>query len=479
MRARNIETNITMEENKLSSSFTNPCELVRGTCRTWIEDEGLELAEEDDGADIDIDVDIDINVVDVNIDVAGWNVDKGTPNGRRSVRLRLDKLPALADEIAAQTQRAKATSTSTTAQPESSPKDEDHYNDDPTTEACSSWIQWDEEGWHYSGEGFQGTKAEKRERIALYLLALDAINFCFWPLPESDSKNTNAGNAASTADYNNQNSNNLLEYEHLAMSMKKMAESDHGRGDGDGFVFSPQNLASMTTEKMTSLFDSCLDPLKYPLPNIRKRAQLWNEVGESLLANFHGSASALLDASKKDASKLVELVAMSFPGFRDEVFIPASSSSSSEQNPRRIVFLKRAQIFVGDINAALGLDLKGMERLTTFADYRVPQILRHWGVLEYSPCLASRVDEKIELERGSCDEISIRASTVVAVEELVGVLNQNQTTDENDQSGGSKGTNTTDTFTDVTVDWYLWQVGERMHQEGIMKPFHKVRTHFY
>jgi hypothetical protein len=442
---------------------------VRRTCRTWIEDEGFKLGEEDDGADID-----------VNIDVAGWNVDKGTSNGRRSVRLRLDKLPGLADEIAAQSQRAKATSTSTTAQPESLPKDEDHYSDVPATETCSSWIQWDEEGWHYSGEGFQGTKAEKRERIALYLLALDAINFCFWPLPESDSKNTNAENAASTAAHNNENSNNLLEYEHLAMSMKKMAESDHGRGDddGDGFVFSPQNLASMTTEKMTSLFDSCLDPLKYPLPNIRKRAQLWNEVGESLLTDFHGSASALLDTSKKDASKLVELVALSFPGFRDEVFIPPASSSS-DQNPRRIVFLKRAQIFVGDINAALGLDLEGMERLTTFADYRVPQILRHWGVLEYSTCLASRVDEKIELERGSCDEISIRASTVVAVEELVGALNQNQTTDENDQSGGSKGTNTTDAFTDVTVDWYLWQVGERMHQEGIMKPFHKVRTHFY
>jgi hypothetical protein len=462
-----------MEDNTFSSSFANPCELVRSTCRTWMEDEGLKLVEEDDGVDIDGD-----------IDVEGWNVDKGTPNGRRSVRLRLDKLPALAHEITAQTQRTKATSTTTTTQSESSPKDKDNYNDDPTTEASSPWIQWDEEGWHYSGEGFQGTEAKKKERVALYLLALDAINFCFWPLPESDSKNTNAKDAASTAPYNNPNSNNLLEYEHLAISMKKMAESDHGRGDGDEYVFSPQNLASMTTEKMTSLFCSCLDPLKYPLPNIQKRAQLWNEVGESLLADFHGSASALLDASKKDASKLVELVAMSFPGFRDEVFIPAPSSLSSspklqEQNPRRIVFLKRAQIFVGDINAALGLDLKGMDRLTTFADYRVPQILRHWGVLEYSPCLASRVNEKIELERGSYDEISIRASTVLAVEELVGVLNQNQTTDENDQIDGSKGTNTTDTFTDVTVDWYLWQVGERMHQHGIMKPFHKVRTHFY
>jgi hypothetical protein len=34
-------------------------------------------------------------------------------------------------------------------------------------------------------------------------------------------------------------------------------------------------------------------------------------------------------------------------------------------------------------------------------------------------------------------------------------------------------------FTDVTVDWYLWQVAERMHQDGALKPFHRVRTQFY
>ena len=105
-------------------------------------------------------------------------------------------------------------------------------------------------------------------------------------------------------------------------------------------------------------------------------------------------------------------------------------------------------------------------KLTTFADYRVPQILRHKGVLEYLPSLAKKVDQEQEIEKGSYDEISIRASTVVAVEELVKFLNEKHNTKETP-------------FTDVTVDWYLWQVGERMNQEGKMKPFHRVRTHFY
>jgi len=141
--------------------------------------------------------------------------------------------------------------------------------------------------------------------------------------------------------------------------------------------------------------------------------------------------------------------------------------------------LKRAQIFVGDVNAALNLKLGGMERLTTFADYRVPQILRHWGILEYAPGptgLGAKVDRQVELDSGSCDEISIRAATVVGVEELVKLLNERET---DAGAGAGADANNKTVFTDVTVDWYLWQVGERMHQEGVMKPFHKVRTHFY
>jgi hypothetical protein len=140
-----------------------------------------------------------------------------------------------------------------------------------------------------------------------------------------------------------------------------------------------------------------------------------------------------------------------------------------------------------------------MDRLTTFADYRVPQILRHKGILEYAPTLADRVNRQFELARGSFEEVSIRAATVVAVEELVRVLNRPRTTarthtapattteptnhrdkdnNNNDDNNNSNNTNPGG-FTDVTVDWYLWQVGERMHQEGILEPFHRVRTHFY
>lgn len=61
-------------------------------------------------------------------------------------------------------------------------------------------------------------------------------------------------------------------------------------------------------------------------------------------------------------------------------------------------FYKRAQILVADIWGAFGGQgpgaLRGMDRLTMFADYRVPQQLRAMGILLYTPALAEKVPRR-------------------------------------------------------------------------------------
>lgn len=56
---------------------------------------------------------------------------------------------------------------------------------------------------------------------------------------------------------------------------------------------------------------------------------------------------------------------------------------------------KRAQIFVADMWGAFGGARLGafadIGRLTTFADYRVPVVLRQLGVLQYADDLAQQV----------------------------------------------------------------------------------------
>mmetsp|Transcript_15292 Transcript_15292/g.31266 ORF Transcript_15292/g.31266 Transcript_15292/m.31266 type:complete len:334 (-) Transcript_15292:9-1010(-) len=328
-----------------SSSFENPCELVRRSCRKWMEEEGLVVVVEKDANDCDDD--------DDDCSAMKWDRNKriqqdSSKAGRRSVRIQSDRLPPLANEILMQCrQPATATATVATTSASGTKESADSKKNSGGDDKTSSWIEWDAEGWHYSGVGFEGTDDERRERVALYLLALDAINFCFWPLPDDGGKGDDA--AATTTATTNTISNNLLEYEHLAMALKKMAEADHTKSKKNGFedqndyAFSAKNLSTTTPEKMIDSLQPFLDQQKYPLPNLEKRAQLWKEVGEGLLRDYNGSALALLDRADRDAPRLVGLIATSFPGFRDEVYIP----SKQKQLQQRLVFLKRAQIFVG------------------------------------------------------------------------------------------------------------------------------------
>jgi hypothetical protein len=62
---------------------------------------------------------------------------------------------------------------------------------------------------------------------------------------------------------------------------------------------------------------------------------------------------------------------------------------------------------------------KNKEQLTMFADYRVPQILRQLEIMEYTPELATKIDNEEELPYSSPEEVEIRASTVIAVEMIM------------------------------------------------------------
>jgi hypothetical protein len=123
-----------------------------------------------------------------------------------------------------------------------------------------------------------------------------------------------------------------------------------------------------------------------------------------------------------------------------------------------------------------------MATITTFPDYRVPQILRHVHVMNYKDDLAQKVDNQVELEKGCSDEISIRAGTVVAVDNLaVKVKEQLGTIALNSVGKEAEGNLQTlaDDVSAVTLDWYLWQQGEKLDRQNLLQPHHRVRTTFY
>jgi hypothetical protein len=54
-----------------------------------------------------------------------------------------------------------------------------------------------------------------------------------------------------------------------------------------------------------------------------------------------------------------------------------------------------------------------------FADYVVPAVLRHWGILTCSQALVKMLDSLQELPSGSEEEVELRACTITAVERFL------------------------------------------------------------
>jgi hypothetical protein len=100
------------------------------------------------------------------------------------------------------------------------------------------------------------------------------------------------------------------------------------------------------------------------------------------------------------------------PGFRDHCVYKG----------HQVFLYKRAQIFVADLWGAFkgqGLgEFKDIASITMFADYVVPAVLRHWGILTCSHALAKMMDSLQELAPGSEEEVELRACTITAVERL-------------------------------------------------------------
>jgi hypothetical protein len=141
----------------------------------------------------------------------------------------------------------------------------------------------------------------------------------------------------------------------------------------------------------------------------------------------------------------------------------------AQYNGKEILFLKRAQLLVSDLNHTLvssgAAAIYKIEELTAFADYKLPQLLRHYQVLTYEAALAQRIDEQIELESGSAEEVEIRAATIMAVELIRQELKKNG----NGNGNGSSA---------AAIDNKLWQWSQKL-EKSMVKPYHRCRTVFY
>lgn len=281
--------------------------------------------------------------------------------------------------------------------------------------------------WDNTYHFFDGT-----ERTVHWLLLLDALNFCFWA--EKDKERWRISYKGKT----------LNGYWAETAALTRAAEEGIPLWDAE-------YLSTISEDVMASIFRPIAG--SDPIPLFEQRVANTREVGRVLLEKYQGQFVQAIEQTRNNAVGLVVLLARNFSSFNDII---------SYRN-HEVRFFKRAQICVADIYGSFGGKQWGaftdLDKLTIFADYKLPQILRHYGVIEYAPALAERVDRQDILEAGSEEEIEIRANTIWACELLRRAMEQQ----------GYK-------MNALTIDQRLWTLSQ---SSGNMHPYHRVRTQYY
>ncbi|MDQ6918038.1 MAG: queuosine salvage family protein, partial [Candidatus Dormibacteraeota bacterium] len=211
---------------------------------------------------------------------------------------------------------------------------------------------------------WNATRHYAGERLVEYVLVLDTINFSFWGSDRG--------------------------YWQLAESLRdRFAAGDP--------LWEPARLLELDEAGLTAVIG------EFPLPD--RRVSALHELAHLAEREAAGSIAGLVPPS---APELADFLSRNLESFKDVAIY----------GEFEVPLLKRAQIAAADLWGSGALAFDDVEQLTCFADYKLPQALRHLGAIEYSPHLARRVDDWVELDPGSPEEVEIRAATVVAVEEL-------------------------------------------------------------
>jgi len=199
-----------------------------------------------------------------------------------------------------------------------------------------------------------------------------------------------------------------------------------------------------------------------PIPLVEERVRCLREVGHKMMQRFGGHCSNLLQECNNSAVKLLELVLEHFECFRD----------SAVFRDTQVAIHKRAQIFVADVwclfEGTGNASFTDIDKLTMFADYRVPQSLQHYRIFLYDEQLMSILRDDKLLENGHPYEVEIRGCSIQAVELLTHKIKTILRTKGSDATCNS-----------ILVDQYLWGYRRKNAEDMKNFPYHKVRSIYY
>jgi len=298
-------------------------------------------------------------------------------------------------------------------------------NRDKIDAFCSTFTHEHKKHWWKASPRDLSTLSEDQRLHFLFLF--NALSFCYWGEPkwtvELDSQKFDGSWAMITA---------------LGRAVDERKP-----------IFDASYLAEIGKKEFSEILRG-----NTTIPLLEERWKIMREVGRVLTERFDGQVQNVIKAANNDALKLLDLIIANFPSFND----------SWKYKRREIFFYKRAQLLVGDIYNVFNQKgfgtLKNTDQLTSCADYKLPLALRKVGIISYSLKLANMIDNQQQIQKGSEQEIEIRASTIWAVELIRQELKKR--------------------IPDITathINDYLWLTTQQ--KTGDEKPYHHTITTSY
>lgn len=263
-----------------------------------------------------------------------------------------------------------------------------------------------------------------------YLVLMNTLNFSFFADP---------GNAEWYVEFHGESNRGAF-----ALFSAFTRALEEGRPVLDG-----EFLKTLSRRELAEIFRGSAE-----IPMLDQRLAILHEVGTILVERFDGRFHTLWHSCHNSAVDLAVHLASAFPSFRDEY----------QLDGYRLPFLKRAQLaaamLFGSFAGTQYGEFNDIDRLTVFADYRLPQALHNLGILCYPPPLEDRVRNRCLIPAGSRSEIEIRLATVIASDLMIRRLR-------------TEGI----AVTAIELDMALWKYARGLGEHAAS--FHRTRTSDY
>ena len=227
-------------------------------------------------------------------------------------------------------------------------------------------------------------------------------------------------------------------------------ETDNGKLDGSYAImfltinrFKTNKNFDMTYEEFKEMLSGNVE-----IPLLQDR---YNNLVEMncFLKKHNKSFYEMVKDMTKD-TELLEFIINNFSYFED----------TSTYDEKKILFYKRAQLLTSDILHFMQIKeniIVDYSNLIGCADYKIPQVMRCYGILEFSKELEEKIDNKIELPEESIEEIEIRANDLAVINYIHEKLDKK--------------------IPRMDINDYIWLLGQ--DKTKMTKPYHRTLTKHY